>query len=244
MRRDKTLLIDGDSMCFLCSKDSFEESVDLIDKLFAEMVKRTGANRYILFLSKGPYYRHDVNPLYKATRPPIKLKWIKSLRSYLVEKYHAHTPPGIEADDAVAYYRSFIPNSVICAIDKDVLKQVEGEHYNYRERKFWITTPEDAHKWIYMQTLMGDSTDNIKGLPGIGPKKAEKMLESYAPDKYKHVALEAYCKQYGEIIGVSEFYKNFYQVYLLRTKEEIELFVPDLPIVEPVEIVNDEKEEW
>lgn len=228
----------------MCSKDSLEESIDAVDKMVADIFKATKAESYIIFLSKGPYFRHVINPEYKGQRKASPLLWLKTLKMYLVEKYYATTPPAIEADDAVAYYKTLNPEAVICAIDKDVLKQVAGEHYNYRTRKWVNTTEEDAHLWLYTQALMGDPGDNIKGLPGIGPAKAAKILDGCSPDKYKYRALQQYTNTHGDTIGILEFYRNFYQVYLLRTKEEIEQFVPDLELIEPVKIVTEEKEEW
>ena len=242
--KSRTLLIDGDSICYMCSKSSVEDSIDATDKLLRDMFKATKATGYIIFLSKGPYHRHDINPDYKGHRKPSDLRFLKTLKGYLIEEYNATTPPKIEADDAVAYYKSFMSDAVICAIDKDVLKQVAGEHYNYYHRKWEITTDEEAHKWMWMQALMGDATDNIKGLKGVGPKKAEKILEPYTPEKYKYAVLQEYCKVYGEVIGVKEFYENFYQVYLLRTKEEIEQFVVDLSLVEPVKLETEDEGEW
>lgn len=240
----KTLLIDGDSICYICSKGSLEESIDAVDSCLKSIFKATDAEEYIIFLSKGPYFRHVINPEYKGQRKASSLLWLKTLKMYLVEKYHATTPPEIEADDAVAYYKVLMPDAVICAIDKDVLKQVPGKHYNYMTRKWVTTTEEEAYKWLYLQALMGDSGDNIKGLPGIGPAKAAKILDGCAPDNYKYRVLQQYTNLHGDTLGIMEFYKTFFQVYLLRTKEEIELFVTELPLVEPVKIVTEEKEEW
>lgn len=239
----RVILIDGDSICYMCSKDSLDESIAKVDALMKATIKATRATEYIVFLSQSPYYRHKINPEYKGHRKPSPLRYLKTLRGYLIEEYKATAPKGIEADDAVAYYKSFMPNAVICAIDKDVLKQVVGEHYNYYRREWVKTTKEQAHEWLYMQALMGDTGDNIKGIKGVGPKKAEKILAPHAPEKYKFVVLSEYCKVYGDVLGVKEFYENFFQVYLLRTKEEIECFVPEIPIVEPVKIEKRE-EEW
>ena len=228
----------------MCSKNSLEESIDAVDNLVAHIFKATKATSYIIFLSKSPYFRHVINPEYKGQRKASPLLWLKTLKMYLVEKYHASTPPSIEADDAVAYYKTRNPEAVICAIDKDVLKQVAGEHYNYFKRKWVTTTEEEAYKWLYIQALMGDPGDNIKGLPGIGPVKAAKILEGCSPDKYKYRVLQQYTNIHGDNLGILEFYRNFYQVYLLRTREEIEQFVPDLELVEPVKILTEEKEKW
>lgn len=241
--KDNTALIDGDSICYMCSKDTIEESIELTDKLLEHMFETTGSVNYVLFLSKSPYFRHDINPEYKGNRKSSPLLWLKTLRSYLIEKYQAISIPNIEADDAVAHFKTLLLNSTICAIDKDVLKQVEGKHYNYRTREWVETSKEDAHKWLYLQALMGDSGDNIKGVPGIGPAKAEKILEGCPPENYKYRVLKEYVNFYGDSIGIKKFYVNFYQVNLLKSDAEMEQFA-DLITIVPVHILNKEVDQW
>ena len=38
-------------------------------------------------------------------------------------------------------------------------------------------------RWFYKQTLMGDSADNYKGCPGVGPVKADKILKEETDEK-------------------------------------------------------------
>ena len=53
---------------------------------------------------------------------------------------------------------------------------IPGRHYNFVKDEFITQSNFDAIKHFYMQCLQGDRADNIKGIPGIGPKKAERIL--------------------------------------------------------------------
>lgn len=138
-----------------------------------------------LYFTSGKNFRHTVDPMYKAnrtsTRYPVGLLLLKEL---LLETYPGKICEGIEADDVVVYLKRTQPEKyVLCAVDKDVYKSVPGKHWNYYQSEKYGIAPkwvdilkEDAEKFPYLQTLMGDSTDNIRGCPGIGPKKAESAL--------------------------------------------------------------------
>lgn len=85
---------------------------------------------------------------------------------------------GIEADDMVVYLKdNNYDKYILCAIDKDVLYQTEGSHYDYG-RETTVTINKDEAIWFaYYQTLSGDATDGYKGCPGIGKVKATKLIE-------------------------------------------------------------------
>jgi len=82
-----------------------------------------------------------------------------------------------EADDAVvALKREFPDNIMLAAIDKDVLNQTEGIHFDYRKGEPHVTTKENSIRYAYWQCLVGDPGDGYKGVPGVGKVKAEKLL--------------------------------------------------------------------
>jgi len=75
-------------------------------------------------------------------------------------------------------------STCIVAIDKDLL-QVPGLHYSWpitrkniivREGLFREISKEEGMRRFFTQALTGDTSDNIKGIYGIGAKKAEKLL--------------------------------------------------------------------
>ena len=59
--------------------------------------------------------------------------------------------------------------------DKD-LDQIPGWHYNWYHDKMYHVEPHQANRFLACQCLAGDMTDNIPGVKGIGPKKAELIL--------------------------------------------------------------------
>lgn len=216
----KVAVIDGDSICYLSSKETIEESLKNVDTIMHSIIKETGSSHYYLFLSMGPYFRHIINPEYKNKRKNT-LKYINTLKSYLRERYFAVYYPKVEADDMVAYimnnFNSKEMQCISCSIDKDVINQVVGHHFNYRTHKFSKTSFEDARKFLYTQVLTGDATDNISGIKGIGEVKAEKLLTN---KDYNSICLKAYVNHFKSAQAIFEFQKNFRQVYLLKTQED------------------------
>ena len=79
-------------------------------------------------------------------------------------------------------------NTIICSPDKDVLKQCIGMHYNYGKG---VHVPDEALKFLWVQVLMGDSTDNIVGIPGVGIKTAENWLKDRTKD-FESFAIRKY----------------------------------------------------
>jgi len=240
----KIAVIDGDSICYLCSKDTIGESIGNVDDLVSNILKETGSTHYWMFLSKTPYFRHQVNPDYKGNRPPSNLKYLKTLKAYLREQYGGMSFKGVEADDMVAYAMN-IPNTaelISCAMDKDVIGQVPGNHLNYRTFEQVTTNVDQAVKFLYKQTLAGDSGDNIKGIPGIGPKKAEDILLNQEYN-YASAVMQAYSEHFNNAgISVGEFQKNFRQVYLLRKEEDFNREVGYVPVIPDPRAYTEEDE--
>lgn len=241
--------IDGDSIAYLCSKDTIDESITNVDNIMADILRTTGASKYYLFLSEGKYFRHEFYRDYKANRPPTKLKYVRTLLRYLKEQYLAISVPRVEADDMVMHIKSNFSNVVICAMDKDVLKGIEGRHYNYKTLEFVETTAMGASYNLWLQTLMGDSGDNIKGIPGVGEVGAKKILDSaerpFTDKKLSKVTLEAYINKFGASTGVYEFQKNFRLVYMLRHDQDFLNEINRLPIFgSPVLVNSNTEQEW
>ena len=162
-----------------------EEATQMcVDKI--EYIKeRADCSTAELYFTSGKNFRYAVDPMYKANRKNSRYPvGMMALKKELLSRYPGEICTEIEADDAVVYLKRTQPDKyVLCAVDKDVYKSVAGDHFNYyTSAKYkipmkWVeTTKEDAEAFPYLQTLMGDSTDNIRGCPGIGPKKAEKAL--------------------------------------------------------------------
>lgn len=239
--KKKIGLIDGDSICYISSGESIESSIKKVDSLLSNMIKYNKLTHYYLYLSIGTYFRHSINKEYKSTRPPQSLKFIKTLKYYMIEKYGATFIDNVESDDVVSYLANNLTDeTIICSPDKDVINQVPGQYFNYKKFARGITTKEEAYKFLMQQSLMGDSTDNIKGIPGVGESKSKAIIEAGDLKELPSIVLNEYLKYYKNVsIGVYEFQKNFRQVYLLRTDTDfINEGLPIPNIGEPVEILT------
>jgi len=232
-------VIDADPIAYICSKDTLEESLLGVDSLIANALNVSRCDAYYMFLSDSPYFRHEVNKEYKAKRPTSKLLYLKEIKEYLKSNFGGVSYPGLEADDLNAYVMiqaNKTPSNtyINMSIDKDVLKSVWGKWFNFKKFESGETSRQDATRFIFIQTLMGDSTDNIKGIPGVGEKKAEKLLETTNDiGLMRSIVLNTYCTHFkSSAVGIYEFQKNFRQVYLLRNNEDFlnEVgYIPELP---------------
>jgi DNA polymerase-1 len=158
-------LQDDDDKAF-----AYARTEDLVDQILVN----TEAESYRLFLTGKDNFRYTIYPEYKAHRPKEKPFWLESIRQYLIATFNAEVIDGMEADDAMGMNQQ--DGTVICSIDKDLL-MIPGKHFNFVKNEFYDVTEFEGLKHFYKQCLMGDRSDNIKGIEKIGPKKADKLLE-------------------------------------------------------------------
>ena len=232
-------VIDADPITYICSKDELDDSLLRAESLIQNALNATHCTHYYMFLSDTPYFRHRVNVEYKDKRPSSSLLYLKEIKEHLKTKFGAVSYPGLEADDLNAYVMytnqsNFKDTYINMSIDKDVIKTVWGEWFNYNKYEKGETLFDDALKFIFIQALMGDSTDNIKGIPKVGEVKATKMIsECSNVNEMRTRVLAEYCKYYkSSSVGIYEFQKNFRQVYLLRKQQDFlnEVgYIPELP---------------
>lgn len=122
-------------------------------------------------------FRYGILPTYKHNRSPQdKPALLKQLREYLQGVYPYKEKSHLEGDDVMGILATLHPDKyLIASIDKD-LKQIPGLHYNWNEAEFREVSEMEGDWWFYRQVLTGDTTDGYKGCPGVGPKKAAKIL--------------------------------------------------------------------
>lgn len=149
----------------------------------------------VAFDSKEKTFRHDIYPDYKANRdtPPEDLARQFPYFEPLVEAYNISSlrVPGFEADDIIgtlalqgfkAGYRV-----VIVSGDKDMMQLVNPEvqmldtmknkWYGVKEVEEKFGVPPE--KVIEVMGLMGDASDHIPGVKGVGPKTAAELIKKY-----------------------------------------------------------------
>lgn len=154
----------------------------------------------VVFDTPSPTFRHEMYKEYKANRDetPEDIKKAVPYIKRLLEAYRIPVIeyPGFEADDVIgtlalkASEKGFI--TYMMTPDKDFAQLVSEKILMFKpsrsgnesvrwgvddvKREFSVQRPEQV---IDILALMGDSSDNIPGAPGIGPKTAMKLISEY-----------------------------------------------------------------
>lgn len=169
-----------------CVSVDFPAAKARMQELIQEWSRPMFPDKIVLCLSDptGAYFRKTIYPPYKSHRSGhARPLLFKNLRSHVEEAYECQWRPGIEADDCLGILSThptkYPGTRIVVSTDKDLL-QVPGLLYRPHRPTEGVqkVTAEAGDRWHLMQTLMGDSTDGFRGIPGIGPKKAEKILST------------------------------------------------------------------
>ena len=181
-------LIDGDIVVYRAAASAEDEeqwvALARADKLMQDILEETTADSYSVYLTGSGNFRREIAPSYKAQRPDARPKHWQAVREFLVTHHKAVVCNGFEADDQLGIDQDKTHKStVICSIDKDLL-QIPGRHYNFVKKVFQEVTHDEGIKFLYVQSLVGDRSDNIFGVQGIGPVKAARALDGLLPEEY------------------------------------------------------------
>jgi len=185
------VLIDGDILAYWSAcyaEDKSKENVhNKVNDLLADIISNTWSTDFQIYLTGMGNFRKDfaVTYEYKGNRKDKKKpKWLGQARDYMIRKHGAIVSHHEEADDliAIAAADHDYDNVIVASVDKDFL-QLPCWFYNIKKRTFERPTPEEALKNFYLQTLTGDRADNIMGLKGVGPVKANKILEGLTTEE-------------------------------------------------------------
>jgi DNA polymerase-1 len=192
------LLIDGDILLYQSSagverelefepgvyilRSDIEDAKDAFVTKLSGLLNKANINEYVLALSGDSNFRKDIYPLYKAPRKSMrKPLGFHDFKAWVTEEYKDYlaVKPNIEADDVLGILATKPgTNYVIWSIDKDLM-QIPGKHLI--DGKIVEVTKEEGDYYHLFQTLIGDTTDNYPGCPGIGKAKAEQILRSARP---------------------------------------------------------------
>lgn len=152
-------------------------------------------NIAVVFDAKGKTFRNDIYELYKANRPPMPDELriqieplhqiIKALGLPLI------SIEGVEADDVIGTMAVEATNAgyevLISTGDKDMAQLVNDNVRLINTMSNYLMTVDSVpekfqvqpHQIIDYLALMGDTSDNIPGVPKVGPKTASKWLAQY-----------------------------------------------------------------
>ena len=149
----------------------------------------------VIFDTPEPTFRHELSPIYKGDRPSMPTELSEQI-PYLHALIRAlgiplHTLPGAEADDIIgtlAKRAEAMGHQVLISTgDKDMAQLVTEKvtlEDSFKEKPLDVDGVfEKFGVWpnqiIDYLTLMGDASDGIMGVPGVGAKTAAKLLNEY-----------------------------------------------------------------
>lgn len=164
----------------------------------------------VAFDARGPVFRHELYDQYKANRPPMPEDLALQI-PYIKELVQAMNIPsfeiqGIEADDIIATAAKYLGSQgyrvIVVSGDKDLLQLVDEQVVMWdpmNDRIMDIAAVEAKYhvkpeQLLDCYALMGDSSDNVPGVPGVGPKTAQKLIN-------QHGTLEGI---YSELAGMKK----------------------------------------
>lgn len=225
--RPEFALVDADVLVYRVGFSTEEDPVGIAKARLSEWLEDVmyfslEVKDFQLYLTGKNNFRYDVAVTvpYKGNRKDIQRpKHYDALRDFLVSKYEAIVTEGEEADDAVAIRSTeLLDKCWIVHVDKD-LDQLQGWHFNPVKLERYYMDALEGSRNFYKQILTGDRIDNIQGLHGIGPKKAEKALAECKTEKEMY---EVVCQMYEKHDETLErVIENAKLLWLRRTPNQI-----------------------
>jgi DNA polymerase-1 len=220
------ILIDGDMLVyrvgFACDEESEKVAIQTMANYISELISDLSEHydNHKLYLTGSSNFRNEVavSQPYKGGRPSRKPVHKDLLREYMLDAWKAELSDNMEADDCIAIKSTELEHkSIICSLDKDFL-QIPTKIYDYTKKIMKEVDERSATEWLYRQALMGDRVDNIAGVNGIGPKKAEKALEDWTTERDLY---ERCLKLYEDNeLNADRLYESLQLLYLLRSADD------------------------
>ena len=249
--KNRIFIIDGSSYLYRAfhampplstSKGQPTGAVKGVTNMLMHLKKDSeGSPIIVVFDAKGKTFRNEIYSEYKANRPPmpdelrLQLDPVKSICRAI--GFPLIEIEGVEADDVIATITRMAKDAkykcVVSSLDKDLMQLVENpdttlmntmKHEIFNEEKVFEKFGVKPNQIRDMLALVGDSSDNIPGVPKVGQKTASKWLNEYSN-------LDGVIKNADLIKGVvgdnlrnslSELQRN---VDLVSLKEDVDLNV-------------------
>lgn len=179
-----------------------ENALHNLKTVVASILEATGVSEWdtTLYLSGPGNFRYDVSTTrpYKGNRDrDHSPTHEEAIKDFMKSTWNTIVTEGEEADDAMGIKQCTSKNTCIATIDKD-LDMIPGLHYNFNTNEQYSVTPDEAMHNFYVQLLMGDTTDNIPGLPKVGKQTAKKLLDGLSLDDQWMTVITEYASRGGE----------------------------------------------
>ena len=206
-----------------------------------------------------PTFRHKAIPTYKANRPPppdVLVQQMDLVRGVLkVLGIPSLEVSGYEADDVIATlatrYRDAGKEVIIVTGDRDAYQLVEDPYIKvlystqrasgrvmYDEAVVFEKTGVAPSNYVLYAALRGDTSDNLPGVPGIGPKTAAQLIQDNVAMQNVTVQNEAVVAADGldEILAVADTLSPRLRANLLANEERVRSNISMMQLVRGLDI--------
>ncbi|MBU1397281.1 MAG: DNA polymerase I [Proteobacteria bacterium] len=222
MSKNKTLfLIDGSAYIYRAyhairgltnSKGFPTNAVFGFTRMLLKLIEDRAPEYVVMFFdAKGPTFRHEIYKDYKANRPPmpedlsVQIAHIKDVTAGF--NIPVIEMPGFEADDLIGTLGRMAEKAgfsvVMVTGDKDFVQLVTDRAVVWDPMKDKTidlqavrkTYGVEPNQMIDVMGLSGDSTDNIPGVPGIGPKTALELIKKFGSMQHLYAQVDTIAKK-------------------------------------------------
>lgn len=201
------MIVDALNLAFRYKHNNARDFAEDYLRTVESLKKSYKAKWVIIAADQGSSsYRKNIYPLYKQNRKDkydsqteaerlefeLFFEDFTSTLELLAEHYPVLRFQGVEADDIAAYIvskkrRLALDEIWLMSSDKDwdllIKPGVNRFSYVTRKETTWETWsdqyPFEPEQYISVKCLMGDSGDNVPGIAGVGPKRAQQLVEEY-----------------------------------------------------------------
>lgn len=204
--KDRIFIIDGSSYLYRAyhampplstSKGQPTGAIKGVTNMLMNLKKDSeGSPIVVVFDAKGKTFRNKIYSEYKANRPPMpddlreQLEPLKNICKAI--GFPLIEIAGVEADDVIATIVKLAKEkkfkAVVSSLDKDLMQLVQDPnttimntmtHQIFDEKKVFEKFGVKPNQIRDMLALVGDSSDNIPGVPKVGQKTAAKWLNEF-----------------------------------------------------------------
>lgn len=230
---------EGNELPFEYSKEEDEKylrkSWEAFKKELQNLLDTVYATDFVMAVKGEGNFRDLLYPEYKSNRkkhPDKANHFVNFMRELAVMEDIAIPSVGREADDLVRIWaeeaRAAGQDYIVCTIDKD-LRCIPGNYYQMpiktsafvKPGKFFQISEEEACRFYYEQLLKGDPTDNIPGVPKIGPVNATKILAPFnKEEEFQEAVVDQYLLAYGEDQWLDYLNSNGKMIHIQKTVDD------------------------
>lgn len=270
LRNDYVGLIDADFLKYLIVYDiekmykkglnpkidiEYDTLVKLIHNRMDQIYRGTQkyTKEYIFIFSGKTRDNHRAliacEKKYKGTRKYVpkvnnEADYKQQIEEYIADNYNFWKEDDLEADDLCVMAHT--KDTYIYSYDKD-LRTSPGLHFDIKANKFFEVTASEGFRTLLIQSMTGDSVDNIAGLEGVGPVSAKRIAANKDGILLVHTVIKEFMTKHGLRDGLDRFVE-MYSLVSMRTsrgawiQEKYKGFFSK--IKELVDRKGDEELEW